>query len=138
VRLAGLAAVVGTCSHGLPDAPADALACVRTKAWEARAEGWSLRTLEHTALGLGEQRSYATTLMQGRAYRVVSCAQGALVDLDLALVGADGGVVLADHDAGPEPVLDLAERPGTWTLVLYGRRTTGPAPGGAAFALLHR
>jgi hypothetical protein len=138
VRIVGVAAVLGACAHGLPDAPADALACARTKAWDARAEGWSLRTLEHTALGLGERRAYATTLMAGRTYRVLSCAQGSLVDLDLALLDERGDVVLTDHDAGREPVLDLVDRPGTWTLVLYGRRVSASTPGGAAFALLHR
>jgi hypothetical protein len=120
------------------DDAGDALACVRTKVWDAYGDGWSLRTMSSSPLGVGERRSYALSLMPGRAYRVLGCATGSLADLDLALYDASGHVVVADATADGQPILDLSGRTGTFTLVVYGRRGVAADPGGAAFAVLHR
>jgi hypothetical protein len=118
----------------------EAETCLRTKVWDGYAEGWGVRTLTSSALADGATRNYLVTLYQGNEYRVRTCADEAISDLDVLLYDVDGKVVQRDSTTDREP--ELTFKPpvtGTYYVVLYNRQSSGTGKEGhAAMAVVYR
>lgn len=118
----------------------EAEACLKTKVWDGYAEGWGVRTMTSTALPDGKTRNYLVTLYQGNEYKIRSCADAKIANLDLLLYDAKGSLVMRDETTDREPELSI--RPpatGTYYVVLYARQAATPgAEGNAAMAVVYK
>ena len=113
--------------------------CLRTKIWDTYNEGWSVRSSSDAEVGFGQTSFFKVTLLKGRAYRVLSCAEDGVIDLDLLLYDKQGAVIARDDTQDREPTLAYTpEKTGTYYVVLYLRdledRAAEPS---VAWGLLH-
>ncbi|MEZ4239167.1 MAG: hypothetical protein R3F59_24040 [Myxococcota bacterium] len=124
------------------DARADekeAEACLRTKVWEGYAQGWGVRTMTSTTIPDGKTRNYLVTLYQGNEYRIQSCADDQVKNLDLLLYDTNGNVIARDNTVDREPEVTFKpETTGTYYIVLYHRTSERRQAGGAAMAVVYR
>ena len=113
--------------------------CLRTKVWDTYGEGWSVRASTEVELEFGKTRFYKVTMLKGRAYRVVTCAEDQVKNLDVLLYDKDGAVLARDQTTDREPVLAFTpEKTGVYYVVLYLRDLENrDAHAGASWALLH-
>jgi hypothetical protein len=118
----------------------DAEACLRTKVWEGYAQGWGVRTMTSTTIPDGKTRNYLVTLYQGNEYRIQTCADDQIKNLDLLLYDTNGNVIARDNTQDREPEVTFKpESTGTYYIVLYNRETVKTQkPGGAAMAVVYR
>ena len=134
--LVALLAVTGGALAG----ESEAESCLRTKVWEGYAEGWGVRTMTSTTIPDGKTRNYLVTLYEGNEYRIRTCADEALRNLDLLLYDAKGNVIARDNTVDREP--EVSFKPpatGTYYIVLYAREAaTAGGEGGAAMAVVYR
>lgn len=139
-----LAASLAACGGGSSSTPSSsaaepdldaAEACVKTKVWEARSEGWALRSLETRAVAPGETWSRPLSVYPGVAYRVVACAEDRARDIDLALYDAEGGLRVVDERQGAQARLDVDVEVDRY-VVVRGRDLPGAV--GTAVGLMYR
>ncbi len=118
----------------------EAESCLRTKVWDGYAEGWGVRTMTSTSLPDGKTRNYLVTLYEGNEYRIRTCADESVANLDVLLYDVRGSVVTRDATTDREP--EITFKPpatGTYYIVLYHRQAASAgAVGGAAMAVVYR
>jgi hypothetical protein len=118
----------------------DAESCLRTKVWDGYAEGWGVRTMTSTSIPDGRTRNYLVTLYEGNEYRIQTCADEEIKNLDLLLYDTRGNVIARDTTDDRQP--EVAFKPtatGTYYIVLYNRQAAKPGEtGGAAMAVVYR
>jgi hypothetical protein len=121
-------------------AESEAESCLKTKVWDGYAEGWGVRTMTSATLPDGKTKNYLVTLYQGNEYKIRSCADENLTNLDLLLYDAKGSLVMRDETTDREPELSIRpQATGTYYIVLYARQAATPgAEGGAAMAVVYR
>ncbi|MCB9766407.1 MAG: PPC domain-containing protein [Alphaproteobacteria bacterium] len=85
---------------------AEAESCLRNKIWEGYKEGWSVRTATAATLGQGEYRVYVVTLQADTEYRILSCADGTAVNVDLVIHDADGNVLASEDATDRQPIVE--------------------------------
>jgi len=113
--------------------------CVRTKAWEARQQGWNLRALDAAPLHQAQLFAWPMALAPGVSYRVLSCGEEGIASLELLLVDGNGSVVARAEEAGREPVLDHnPEAPSRVHVVVRPRETNTAAALHTAIAVLYK
>lgn len=129
----------GLASPALADEK-DAEACLRTKVWEGYAEGWGVRTMTSTSIPDGKTRNYLVTLYQGNEYRIRTCADEAVKNLDLLLYDTKGNVIARDRSTDREPEVSFKPTAtGTYYIVIYNRESARSGKmGGAAMAVVYR
>ena len=118
----------------------DAESCLRTKVWDGYAQGWGVRTMTSTAIPDGRTRNYLVTLYEGNEYRIQTCADEEIANLDLLLYDTRGNVIARDttDDRQPE-VMFKPTSTGTYYIVLYNRESArSEKMGGAAMAVVYR
>ncbi|NCG18563.1 MAG: hypothetical protein GWP91_06080 [Rhodobacterales bacterium] len=113
--------------------------CLRTKVWDTYPEGWSVRATSETQVEFGGTQFFKATLLKGRNYRVLTCAEEGVKDLDVLLYDKDGQVVERDQTQNREPMLSFSpDKTATYYIVLYLRDTHDKTkPAAAAWSLLH-
>lgn len=117
---------------------ADAETCLRAKVWESYADGWGVRTLASTELQSGKNRNYVVNLFQGNQYRIATCGDERMVNLDVLLYDAAGQVVARDSTTDREPVIEFTPpATGSYYVVLYAKQI-GEAPAAAAMAVIYK
>ncbi|MEQ1505449.1 MAG: hypothetical protein ABMB14_24670 [Myxococcota bacterium] len=118
----------------------EAESCLRTKVWDGYAEGWGVRTMTSTSIPNGKTRNYLVTLYEGNAYKIQTCADETIENLDLLLYDTKGNVIARDTTRDRQP--EVAFQPtatGTYYIVLYNRESARPDQlGGAAMAVVYR
>jgi hypothetical protein len=127
----------------------DAETCLRTKVWDGYAEGWGVRTMTSSSIPDGKTRNYLVTLYSGNEYRIQTCADQGLKNLDVLLYDTHGNVIARDNTPAPdappgsedrEPTLSFKPpATGTYYIVLYARETREKGGDGAvAMAVSYR
>lgn len=130
----GPGAPAGPVSYGEPDLDM-AESCARTRVWDARTDGWAMRSLQTQAVAPGETWTQPITVYEGVEYRIFACAEDHARDIELLLYTAEGKVAQRDETTGPQA--DLIVGPGgDRFLVVHGRDL--PAPVGVAVAITYR
>jgi hypothetical protein len=118
----------------------EAESCLRTKVWEGYADGWGVRTMTSTTIPDGKTRNYLVTLYEGNEYRIRSCADEGIRNLDLLLYDTRGNVIARDSTLDREP--EISFKPpstGTFYIVMYNREAAATdGTGGAAMAVVYR
>jgi len=140
-RLACALALMG----GLVAAPAlagtkEAEECLRTKVWDGYAEGWGIRTMTSTALATGKTRNYLVTLYKGNEYRIETCGDEHVANVDVLLYDTEGNVIERDKTEDREPSIQYSpEQTGSYYLVLYMREMDDKKDeAGVAMAVVYR
>lgn len=96
--------------------------CLRTKVWDGYAEGWGIRTMTSTTLAQGATRNYLVTLYKGNEYRIRTCGDELVKNLDVYLYDLNGNVVTQDKTADREPAFEFKpEQTGTYYIVVHAR-----------------
>lgn len=118
----------------------DAETCLRTKVWDGYADGWGVRTMTSGALADGSTKNYLVTLYEGNEYRVRTCADDAVADLDVLLYDVGGKVIARDTTTDREPEITFKPTAtGTYYVVLYHRQAkTAGTEGHVAMAVVYR
>ena len=100
----------------------EAETCLRTKVWDGYADGWGIRTMTSTSLAKGKTRNYLVTLYKGNEYRIETCGDEDVRNVDVLLYDTQGNVVKRDDTIDREPKLEFSpEETGTYYIVLYQR-----------------
>lgn len=118
----------------------DAESCLRTKVWDGYAQGWGVRTMTSTSIPDGRTRNYLVTLYEGNEYRIQTCADEEISNLDLLLYDTRGNVIARDTTEDREPEVTFKPTAtGTYYIVLYNRQSAKSGEtGGAAMAVVYR
>ncbi|MCA9569795.1 MAG: hypothetical protein KC656_18250 [Myxococcales bacterium] len=96
--------------------------CVQTKVWDAYADGWGVRTLTSTTLQPGKTRNYLVTLYAGNEYRIETCGDEAVTNLDVLLYDTEGNVLVRDQTDDRQPSFTYKpESTSTFYVVVYLR-----------------
>lgn len=96
--------------------------CVQTKVWDAYADGWGVRTLTSTTLQPGKTRNYLVTLYAGNEYRIQTCGDDAVSNLDVLLYDIEGNVLVRDETTDRQPSFTYKpETTSTYYVVVYLR-----------------
>ncbi len=113
--------------------------CLRTKIWDTYGDGWAVRTSAEAEVGYGKTQFYKVSLLKGRAYRVLTCANDGVKNLDVLLYDKEGQVLARDETVDADPVLAYTpQRTGIYYVVLYLRDATDrDAPQKVSWALIH-
>lgn len=113
--------------------------CLRTKIWDTYGDGWAVRTSTDADLGFGKTQFYKVSLLKGRAYRVLTCAEEAVKNLDILLYDKDGQVLARDETMDRDPTLAYTpQKTGIYYIVLYMRDAKDPdATTNTSWALIH-
>lgn len=77
--------------------------CVQTKVWDAYADGWGVRTLTSTTLQPGKTRNYLVTLYAGNEYRIETCGDDSVTNLDVLLYDTEGNILVRDKTDDRQP-----------------------------------
>lgn len=119
---------------------AEAEGCLRTKVWDGYADGWGIRTMTSTSLDGGATRNYLVTLYKGNEYRIQTCGDGSVTNLDVLLYDTNGNVVLRDETKDKQPMIEYKpESTGTYYIVLHARELKGgSATAGIAMAVTYK
>ena len=114
--------------------------CLRTKVWDGYAEGWGIRTMTSTALATGKTRNYLVTLYKGDEYRIETCGDEHVSNVDVLLYDTEGNVIERDKTEDREPSIQYSpEQTGSYYLVLYMRELDGKKDeAGVAMAVVYR
>lgn len=136
---AALLAALSLTSPALAD-ESEAESCLRTKVWDGYSDGWGIRSMSSTELAAGKTKNFLVTLYKGNAYRIATCGDANVKNLDVLLYDSAGNVIARDNTTNREPVLEFTpEDTGTYYVVVYLRELEPKAPqGGAAMAVVYR
>ena len=118
----------------------EASACLRTKVWDGYGDGWAIRTMTSTELTSGKTRSYLVSLYADNEYRIATCGDTDIKNLDVLLYDTKGNIVSRDTTEDREPFLEFKPpATGTYYVVLYLREPVeGADKAGAAMAVVYR
>lgn len=96
--------------------------CLRTKVWDRYGDGWQVRASTSTEVGFGHTHYYRVSMLKGRTYQVVTCAEDNVGNLDILLYDNKGEVITRDDSGDREPTLSYEPgRTGVHYVVLYVR-----------------
>lgn len=84
----------------------EAESCVRNMVWDAYPEGWAVRTITTAKLSEMEHRIFMLTLYAGNEYRLMSCGDKTMANVDLVLYDADGRLIVQDQNRDRQPTLN--------------------------------
>ena len=116
----------------------DAETCLRTKVWESYSDGWGVRTLTSTELESGKNRNYVVNLFKGNQYRIATCGDKNMADLDVLLYDSAGTVVARDSTSDRQPVIEFTPtETGSYYVVLYAK-VIEKSPAAAAMAVIYK
>jgi hypothetical protein len=93
-----------------------------------------------TVLDSGATRNYLVTLYKGNDYRIQTCGDGAVANLDVLLYDTSGNVVLRDETKDKQPMIEYKpDATGTYYIVLHARELEGgKASAGIAMAVTYK
>jgi len=119
---------------------AEASSCLRTKVWDGYGEGWAIRTMTSTELESGKTRSYLVSLYAESEYRIATCGDEGVKNLDVLIYDTKGNIVHRDTTADREPSLEFKpSATGTYYVVLYLREPAeNVTSAGVAMAVVYR
>ncbi len=119
---------------------AEASSCLRTKVWDGYSDGWAIRTMTSTELTSGKTRSYLVSLYADNEYRIATCGDASVKNLDVLLYDTKGNIVMRDETTDREPFIEFKPpATGTYYVVLYLREPVeGADKAGAAMAVVYR
>lgn len=114
--------------------------CLRTKVWEGYPDGWGIRTMTSSDVQAGKTKNFQVTLYKGNTYRIQTCGDEDIENLDVLLYNAQGSVVARDASTDREPQVEFSpSETGTYYIVLYLRAVKEKkATGSAAMAVVYR
>lgn len=114
--------------------------CLRTKVWDGYADNWGIRTMTSTELEAGKTKNYLVTLYKGNEYRITTCADKSVTNLDVLLYNTEGEVIAKDSTVDREPQLEFKPtETATYYIVLYMRELDGKKTAAdAAMAVVYR
>ena len=116
----------------------DAETCLRAKVWESYADGWGVRTLVSTDMAAGKNQNYVVNLFKGNQYRIATCGDKRMVNLDVLLYDMAGQVVARDTTTDREPVIEFTPpATGSYYVVLYAKQVDD-ATAAAAMAVIYK
>ena len=96
--------------------------CVNTKVWDSYGDGWGVRTMTTSTLEVGKTRNYLVTLYAGNEYRVQSCGDSSVTNLDVLLYDTEGNLLARDDSDNREPLMSFnPDRTATYYVVVYLR-----------------
>ncbi|MFT4623540.1 MAG: hypothetical protein ACI8PZ_002196 [Myxococcota bacterium] len=100
----------------------EAETCLRNKVWDGYATGWGIRTMTTTEINAGKTKNYLVTLYRGNEYRIVSCADPSVSNLDVLIYDAQGNLLDRDTTTDREPsIVFTPKNTGAYYVVLYMR-----------------
>lgn len=115
-------ALIGLLAAGPAHAKKDTDDCLRTKIWDTYGDGWAVRASTDVDVAFGKTQFYKVSLLKGRAYRVLTCAESSVKNLDILLYDAEGRVLGRDKTTDRDPQLAyVPEKTGIYYIVLYMR-----------------
>ncbi len=116
----------------------EAESCLRAKVWEGYADGWGVRTLTASEIATGKTRNYVVNLFKGNKYRIQTCGDDDVTNLDVLLYDGAGTVLARDTTSDRQPTLDFTPTvTGSYYVVLYARELKKPEAG-VAMAVVYR
>jgi hypothetical protein len=108
----------------------EAESCLRAKVWEGYSDGWGVRTLTSTDLATGKTRNYVVNLFKGNQYKIQTCGDDHVVNLDVLLYDQAGTVLARDTSTDRQPVVEFTPtETGSYYVVLYARELDKPEAG---------
>jgi len=125
----------------------EAETCLRTKVWDGYADCWGVRTMTTATIPDGKTRNYLVTLYAGNEYRIQTCADDKVKNLDVLVYDTHGNVLARDMAPAGGPESDDREpmvpfKPpttGTYYIVLYVRESKlSDSDGAVAMAVVYR
>lgn len=137
--------MIGTLATALFISPAlanekQAEECVNTKVWDSYADGWGVRTMTTSTLEVGKTRNYLVTLYAGNEYRVESCGDDSVTNLDVLLYDTEGNLLVRDDTDDRQPKLAFTpDKTQTYYVVVYLRDVKEKqADAGVAMAVTYK
>ena len=116
----------------------DAETCLRAKVWESYADGWGVRTLTSTDLESGKNENYVVNLFKGNQYRIATCGDKNMNNLDVLLYDAAGTIVARDSTSDRQPQIEFTPlETGSYYVVLYAKEVD-KSPASAAMAVIYK
>jgi hypothetical protein len=116
----------------------DAETCLRAKVWESYSEGWGVRTLTSTELDSGKTHNYLVNLFKGNQYRIATCGDKDVVNLDVFLYDQSGAVIARDSTSDRQPMVEFTPpQTGSYYVVLYAKEES-KSPASAAMAVIYK
>ncbi len=116
----------------------EAESCLRAKVWEGYADGWGVRTLTATELASGKTRNYVVNLFKGNQYKIQTCGDDHVTNLDVLLYDQAGTVLARDTTTDRQPVVEFTPtETGSYYVVLYARELAKPEAG-VAMAVVYK
>ena len=114
--------------------------CIYAKVSDQYTADWQLRTRSATVLGYGGTRHYQATLLKGQSYKVLTCADNNVRDLDILLYDKNGEIVLRDSLDNREPTIEfIPSITSTYFVTLYVRSMVDhKQDSDVAFALMYQ
>jgi hypothetical protein len=93
-----------------------------------------------TSVADGKTRNYLVTLYDGNEYRIQTCADDKVKNLDVLLYDTKGNVIARDSTTDREPEVSFTPTAtGSFYIVLYNREASKRADtGGVAMAVVYR
>ena len=96
--------------------------CLRNKVWDGYADGWGIRTMTTTEIQPGKTKNYLVTLYRGNEYRILTCGESTVANLDVLIYDAKGNLISRDTTTDREPVLSFTPKDtSAYYVVLYLR-----------------
>lgn len=116
----------------------EAESCLRAKVWEGYSDGWGVRTLTASELAQGKTRNYVVNLFKGNKYKIETCGDDNVTNLDVLLYDQAGTVLARDTTTDRQPVVEFTPTvTGSYYVVLYARELTKPEAG-VAMAVVYK
>ena len=100
----------------------EAETCLRNKVWDGYADGWGIRTMTTTEVNAGKTKNYLVTLYRGNEYRILTCGDETVANLDVLIYDAKGNLIDRDTTTDREPTLVFEPKDtSAYYVVLYLR-----------------
>lgn len=114
--------------------------CVHTKVWDSYGDGWGVRTMTSTTLEQGKTRNFLVTLYAGNEYKITSCGDSNVANLDILLYDTEGTLLSRDSSEDRQPGFAFKpEQTATYYVVLYLRELKdAKADAGVAMAVIYK
>ncbi len=100
----------------------EAETCLRNKVWDGYSDGWGIRTMTEAEIPTGRTKNYLVTLYKGNEYKVITCGDPLITNLDVLLYDSTGNLVARDKTTDREPMVRISpDRTGSYYVVMYLR-----------------
>jgi len=134
----GLGAAYLLIDHPALAGTREAESCLRAKVWEGYSDGWGVRTLTASEMATGKTRNYVVNLFKGNKYRIQTCGDDNVTNLDVLLYDQAGTVLARDTTSDRQPALDFTPTvTGSYYVVLFARELSKPEAG-VAMAVVYK